>query len=63
MIKEIHWSITSISIKNITQKGNARTLDLFLDVLVLPSTGEYELVDENDLKLALKMNKSLKAIS
>ncbi|MDU2097678.1 MAG: DUF402 domain-containing protein, partial [Staphylococcus sp.] len=43
-----------INIKNITQKGNARTLDLFLDVLVLPSTGEYELVDENDLKLALK---------
>ncbi|MCH4394053.1 DUF402 domain-containing protein [Staphylococcus haemolyticus] len=43
-----------INIKNITQKGNARTLDLFLDVLVLPSTREYELVDENDLKLALK---------
>ena len=30
-------------------------------MLVLPSTGEYELVDENDLKLALKMNKSLKS--
>ena len=43
-----------INIKNITQKGNARTLDLFLDVLVLPSTGEYELVDEHDLELALK---------
>nr|WP_213562973.1 DUF402 domain-containing protein [Staphylococcus auricularis] len=37
-----------INIKNITQKGNARTLDLCLDVLVLP-TGEYELVDEDDL--------------
>ena len=46
-----------INIKNITQKGNARTLDLFLDVLVLPSTGEYELVDEHDLELALKMDK------
>ena len=41
-----------INIKNITQKGNARTLDLFLDVLVLP-TGKYELVDEDDLMNAL----------
>ncbi|RIL71649.1 DUF402 domain-containing protein [Staphylococcus devriesei] len=43
-----------INIKNVIQKGNARTLDLFLDVLVLPSTGEYELVDEQDLELALQ---------
>jgi predicted RNA-binding protein associated with RNAse of E/G family len=42
-----------INIKNITQKGNARTLDLFLDVLVLPN-GEYELVDEEDLQRALE---------
>ena len=42
-----------INIKNITQKGNARTLDLCLDVLVLP-TGEYELVDEDDLMYALQ---------
>ena len=42
-----------INIKNITQKGNARTVDLFLDVLVLPN-GEYELVDEDDLANALK---------
>ena len=42
-----------INIKNITQKGNARTLDLCLDVLVLPS-GEYELVDEDDLMFALQ---------
>ena len=41
-----------VNIKNITQKGNARTLDLCLDVLVLPN-GEYELVDEDDLQRAL----------
>lgn len=41
-----------INIKNITQKGNARTIDLCLDVLVLPN-GEYELVDEDDLQRAL----------
>ena len=41
-----------INIKNITQRGHARTLDLFLDVLVLPN-GEYELVDEDDLLRAL----------
>lgn len=41
-----------INIKNITQKGNARTIDLCLDVLALP-TGEYELVDEDDLLHAL----------
>ena len=38
-----------VNIKNITQKGNARTLDLCLDVLVLPN-GEYELIEEDDLK-------------
>ena len=42
-----------INIKNITQKGNARTVDLCLDVLALPS-GEYELVDEDDLMFALE---------
>ena len=42
-----------INIKNITQKGNARTIDLCLDVLVLPN-GEYELVDEDDLMYALQ---------
>ncbi|HDW7890663.1 TPA: DUF402 domain-containing protein, partial [Staphylococcus aureus] len=42
-----------INIKNITQKGNARTVDLYLDVLALPS-GEYELVDEDDLMFALE---------
>ncbi|RIP35992.1 DUF402 domain-containing protein [Staphylococcus gallinarum] len=41
-----------INIKNVTQKGNARTIDLCLDVLVLPN-GEYELVDEDDLQRAL----------
>ncbi|WP_251518868.1 MULTISPECIES: DUF402 domain-containing protein [Staphylococcus] len=41
-----------INIKNVTQRGNARTIDLCLDVLVLPS-GEYELVDEDDLQRAL----------
>lgn len=42
-----------INIKNITQKGNSRTLDLCLDVLVLPD-GSYELVDEDDLLFALQ---------
>ena len=41
-----------INIENVTQKGNARTIDLCLDVLVLPN-GEYELVDEDDLQRAL----------
>lgn len=41
-----------INIKNVTQKGHARTIDLCLDVLVLPN-GEYELVDEDDLQRAL----------
>ncbi|KAA1042379.1 DUF402 domain-containing protein [Macrococcus equipercicus] len=38
---------------NFIELGEARANDLFLDVLVLP-TGEYELVDEADLKFALK---------
>ncbi|MBH9580796.1 DUF402 domain-containing protein [Staphylococcus felis] len=42
-----------INLKNITQKGKARTVDLCLDVLVLPN-GQYELVDEDDLKRALR---------
>ncbi|EKU48600.1 DUF402 domain-containing protein [Staphylococcus massiliensis] len=42
-----------INIKNITQKGNARTVDLCLDVLVLPD-GRYELVDEDDLERVLE---------
>lgn len=45
-----------INIKNITQKGNARTLDLCLDVLALPN-GDYELVDEDDLLRVLKEGK------
>ncbi len=51
-----------INIKNITQKGNARTVDLCLDVLALPS-GEYELVDEDDLMFALESDNYKKAIS
>nr|WP_209093475.1 DUF402 domain-containing protein [Staphylococcus agnetis] len=42
-----------INLKNITQKGKARTVDLCLDVLVLPN-GKYELVDQDDLERALK---------
>ncbi len=42
-----------INIKNITQKGKARTVDLCLDVIVLPN-GKYELVDEDDLLRALE---------
>nr|WP_207554667.1 MULTISPECIES: DUF402 domain-containing protein [Staphylococcus] len=42
-----------INLKNITQKGKARTLDLCLDVLALPN-GQYELVDQDDLEYALK---------
>ncbi|WP_199194578.1 DUF402 domain-containing protein, partial [Staphylococcus nepalensis] len=42
-----------INIKNITQKGKARRVDLCLDVIVLPN-GEYELVDEDDLLRALE---------
>ena len=53
MIKAMLEYYFDINIKNITQKGNARTLDLCLDVLVLP-TGEYELVDEDDLMYALQ---------
>ncbi|EHJ07888.1 DUF402 domain-containing protein [Staphylococcus simiae] len=42
-----------INIKNITQKGNARTVDLCLDVLAIPS-GQFELVDEDDLLAAFE---------
>ncbi|UXR69927.1 MULTISPECIES: DUF402 domain-containing protein [unclassified Staphylococcus] len=42
-----------INLKNITQKGKARTVDLYLDVLVLPN-GKYELVDQEDLERALR---------
>ncbi|WP_180809850.1 DUF402 domain-containing protein [Staphylococcus sp. 17KM0847] len=44
-----------VNLKNITQKGKARTLDLYLDVLVLPD-GRYELVDQDDLERALQTN-------
>lgn len=48
-----------INIKNVTQKGNARTIDLCLDVLALPN-GEYELVDEDDLLRALNQGQITK---
>ena len=35
-------------------KRERENIRFILDVLVLPSTGEYELVDEHDLELALK---------
>lgn len=41
-----------INERNILEMGEARTADMFLDILVLP-TGEYELVDEADIKRAL----------
>ena len=46
-----------VNLRNITQLGNARTLDLCLDVLVIPKSGEYELVDEDDLERMLKEKK------
>lgn len=42
-----------INDENIVEMGEARTHDLYLDVLVLPD-GRYELVDEADVKRALK---------
>ncbi|MCS4486458.1 DUF402 domain-containing protein [Staphylococcus americanisciuri] len=45
-----------INLKNITQKGKARTVDLCLDVLALPD-GRYELVDQDDLERALHAKK------
>ena len=42
-----------INLKNITQRGKARTVDLCLDVLALPD-GRYELVDQDDLERALR---------
>lgn len=48
-----------INIKNVTQKGNARTIDLYLDVLALPG-GAYELVDEDDLLRALNQGQITK---
>ncbi|TDM12245.1 DUF402 domain-containing protein [Macrococcus lamae] len=42
-----------INEQNVIELGEARAHDLFLDVLVLPN-GAYELVDEVDLKFALK---------
>ncbi|TDM03603.1 DUF402 domain-containing protein [Macrococcus carouselicus] len=64
--KDKHYSITAmynkagkpvqyyidINESNILEMGEARTNDMFLDILVLP-TGEYELVDETDIKRAL----------
>ena len=40
--------------------GNARRIDVYLDVLALPD-GEYELVDEKDIRRALKNNKITEA--
>ncbi|HCD18986.1 DUF402 domain-containing protein [Macrococcoides caseolyticum] len=65
--KDKHYSITvmydaqdkplqyyfDINEENIVEMGEARTHDLYLDVLVLPD-GRYELVDEADVKRALK---------
>ncbi|GGI01407.1 MULTISPECIES: DUF402 domain-containing protein [Mammaliicoccus] len=50
-----------VNLRNITQLGNARTLDLCLDVLVIPKSGEYELVDEDDLERMLNEKKISKA--
>ncbi|MBY8911079.1 hypothetical protein K6L05_15120, partial [Salinicoccus roseus] len=41
------------NIEHILELGNARRTDIYLDVLVLPD-GRYELVDERDIKRALK---------
>lgn len=65
--KDKHYSLTvmydatdaplqyyfDINEENILELGQARTHDLYLDVLVLPD-GRYELVDEEDAKRALK---------
>lgn len=42
-----------INVEHILELGNARRKDIYLDVLVLPD-GRYELVDERDLKRAVK---------
>tara|TARA_B100000809_G_C14838779_1_gene423869 strand:+ start:72 stop:611 length:540 start_codon:yes stop_codon:yes gene_type:complete len=42
-----------INIEHILELGNARRTDIYLDVLVLPD-GRYELVDERDIKRAVK---------
>ncbi len=50
---EINAPGPDINEENIVEMGEARTHDLYLDVLVLPD-GRYELVDEADVKRALK---------
>lgn len=42
-----------INLKHFLEPGNARRLDIYLDVLALPD-GRYELVDEADIKRARK---------
>ncbi|MCG1010249.1 DUF402 domain-containing protein [Salinicoccus sp. ID82-1] len=42
-----------INVEHTLELGNARRKDIYLDVLVLPD-GRYELVDERDLKRAIK---------
>ncbi|MGK0553249.1 DUF402 domain-containing protein [Macrococcus capreoli] len=72
--KDKHYSITvmynreqqpiqyyiDINEENFTELGEARTHDLYLDVLVLPD-GRYELVDEQDAKHALSKKEITKA--
>lgn len=72
--KDKHYSITvmynresqpiqyyiDINEANFPELGQARTHDLYLDVLVLPD-GRYELVDEQDAKRALRKKEITKA--
>ncbi|WP_414055886.1 DUF402 domain-containing protein [Macrococcus equi] len=72
--KDKHYSITvmynresepiqyyiDINEENFIEPGEARTHDLYLDVLVLPD-GRYELVDEQDAKRALNKKEITKA--
>lgn len=52
-----HWKILQyyfdINLKHFLEAGDARRLDIYLDVLALPD-GRYELVDESDIKRARK---------
>lgn len=55
-----NWNVLQyyidINYEHILVAGEARRIDLYLDVLVLPS-GEKEVVDKKDLKKALKTGK------
>lgn len=55
-----HWNVLQyyfdVNKKHFLELGHARRHDLYLDVLALPN-GEYELVDEEDLKRAKKQHK------